>query len=39
MPKNHRNYQKPRHIALNGLLFALAKALTINERTQVIPKH
>ena len=24
MPKNHRNYQKTRHIALSGLLFALA---------------
>ena len=23
MPKNHRNYQKTRHIALSGLLFAL----------------
>ena len=28
MPKNHRNYQKTRHIALSGLLFALAMALS-----------
>ena len=31
MPKNHRNYQKTRHIALSGLLFALAMALSFIE--------
>ena len=33
MPKNHRNYQKTRHIALSGLLFALAMALSFIEGT------
>ena len=28
MPKNHRNYQKTRHIPLSGLLFALAMELS-----------
>ena len=37
MPKNHRNYQKTRHIALSGLLFALAMALSFIEGTLVIP--
>ena len=37
MPKNHRNYQKTRHIALFGLLFALAMALSFIEGTLVIP--
>ena len=37
MPKNHRNYQKTRRIALSGLLFALAMALSFIEGTLVIP--
>lgn len=37
MPKNHRSYQKTRHIALSGLLFALAMALSFIEGTLVIP--
>ena len=37
MPKNHRNYQKTRHIALSSLLFALAMALSFIEGTLVIP--
>ena len=37
MPKNHRNYQKTRHIALSGLLFALAMALSFIEGTLTIP--
>ena len=37
MPKNHRNYQKTRHIALSGLLFALAMALSFIEGTLAIP--
>ena len=37
MPKNHRNYQKTRHIALSGLLFALAMALSFIEGSLVIP--
>ncbi len=37
MPKNRRNYQKTRHIALSGLLFALAMALSFIEGTLVIP--
>ena len=37
MPKNHRNYQKTRHIALSGLLLALAMALSFIEGTLVIP--
>ena len=37
MPKNHRNYQKTRYIALSGLLFALAMALSFIEGTLVIP--
>ena len=28
MPKNRHNYEKTRHIALSGLLFALAMALS-----------
>ena len=39
MPKNHRNYQKTRHIALSGLLFALAMALSFIEGTLVIPRQ
>ena len=37
MPKNRRNYQKTRRIALSGLLFALAMALSFIEGTLVIP--
>ena len=37
MPKNPRSYEKTRHIALSGLLFALAMALSFIEGTLVIP--
>ena len=37
MPKNNRNYQKTRRIALSGLLFALAMALSFIEGTLTIP--
>ena len=37
MPKNHRGYEKTRHIALSGLLFALAMALSFIEGTLTIP--
>ena len=37
MPKNHRSYEKTRHIALSGLLFALAMALSFIEGSLVIP--
>ena len=37
MPKNHRSYEKTRHIALSGLLFALAMALSFIEGTFTIP--
>ena len=37
MPKNHRSYEKTRHIALSGLLFALAMALSFIEGTLTIP--
>ena len=37
MPRNRRSYEKPRHIALSGLLFALAMALSFIEGTLTIP--
>ena len=37
MPKNPRSYEKTRHIALSGLLFALAMALSFIEGSLVIP--
>lgn len=37
MPKNDRSYQKTHEIALSGLLFALAMALSFIEGTLVIP--
>ena len=37
MQKKHRNYEKTRHIALSGLLFALAMALSFIEGTLTIP--
>ena len=37
MPKNPRTYEKTRHIALSGLLFALAMALSFIEGSLVIP--
>ena len=37
MPKNRRSYEKTRHIALSGLLFALAMALSFIEGTLTIP--
>lgn len=37
MPKKNRNYDKTRHIALSGLLFALAMALSFMEGMLVIP--
>ena len=32
MPKNPRSYEKTRHIALSGLLFALAMARSLKAR-------
>ena len=37
MPRNRRSYEKTRHIALSGLLFALAMALSFIEGTLTIP--
>ena len=37
MPKNRRSYEKTRRIALSGLLFALAMALSFMEGTLTIP--
>ena len=37
MPKNPRSYEKTRYIALSGLLFALAMALSFIEGSLVIP--
>ena len=37
MPHNRRNYNKTHSIALSGLLFALAMALSFIEGTLVIP--
>ena len=37
MPKNDRSYKKTHEIALSGLLFALAMALSFIEGTLVIP--
>ena len=37
MPGNQRSYEKTRHIALSGLLFALAMALSFIEGTLTIP--
>ena len=37
MPGNRRSYEKTRHIALSGLLFALAMALSFIEGTLTIP--
>ena len=37
MPKNPRSYEKTRHIALSGLWFALAMALSFIEGTLTIP--
>ena len=37
MPKNRRNDSKTHSIALSGLLFALAMALSFIEGTLVIP--
>ena len=40
MPRNRRSYEKTRHIALSGLLFALAMALSflsLRERKEDIP--
>ena len=37
MPYNRRNYNKTHSIALSGLLFALAMALSFIEGTLVIP--
>ena len=37
MPQNRRNYNKTHSIALSGLLFALAMALSFIEGTLVIP--
>ncbi len=37
MPRNDRNYKKTHEIALSGLLFALAMALSFIEGTLVIP--
>ena len=37
MPKNRRSYEKTRRIALSGLLFALAMALSFIEGTLTIP--
>ena len=37
MPQNRRSYEKTRRIALSGLLFALAMALSFIEGTLVIP--
>ena len=37
MPKNDRSYKKTHEIALSGLLFALATALSFIEGTLVIP--
>lgn len=37
MPKNDRSYKKTHEIALSGLLFALAMALSFLEGTLVIP--
>ena len=37
MPQNRRSYEKTRRIALSGLLFALAMALSFMEGTLTIP--
>ena len=37
MPQNRRSYEKTRRIALSGLLFALAMALSFIEGTLTIP--
>lgn len=37
MPKNRRSYEKTHKLALSGLLFALAMALSFLEGTLVIP--
>ena len=37
MPRNRRSYEKTRYIALSGLLFALAMALSFIEGTLTIP--
>ena len=37
MPRNDRSYKKTKNIALSGLLFALAMALSFIEGTLVIP--
>ena len=37
MPGNRCSYEKTRHIALSGLLFALAMALSFIEGTLTIP--
>ena len=37
MPRNQRSYEKTKRIALSGLLFALAMALSFVEGTLTIP--